>query len=226
MSDGPVTHNRNMQPLADLAGTDTAYDARWIQKIVSEVLRRLREPLSSKDLSEHKINQRVVTAETIESLGPAAVKWMLRSDAVVTPAAKDLARQKGIELSRCPGPIDQTSCIPQHRDNSHLNNARLESDQLIDTDDAARGRSIMEQLRKRNVTNWNTRILLSNSPAATVVREVNRGEIAVMISSLDQIDRFAAECAPTTWVLDMKQLNLAAATNVAAQIAKRERRIR
>jgi hypothetical protein len=53
-----------------------------------------------------------------------------------------------------------------------------------------------------------------------VVSEVKRGEVAVMISLLDDVARFAHECRPTCWVLDMKRLNLSAAANVAARIAK------
>jgi hypothetical protein len=39
-----------------------------------------------------------------------------------------------------------------------------------------------------------------------------------MIAMATDIQRFADELAPTIWVLDMKRLNISAATNVVARI--------
>jgi hypothetical protein len=41
-----------------------------------------------------------------------------------------------------------------------------------------------------------------------------------MIATATDIQRFADELAPSVWVLDMKRMNIAAATNAVAQITQ------
>ena len=44
--------------------------------------------------------------------------------------------------------------------------------------------------------------------------------LAVMIANATDVPRFAEELAPTVWVLDMKRLNISAATNLVTQITR------
>ncbi len=157
----------------------------------------------------------MVSTQTIEQINEPVSSVAIRSDAVITPAAKDAARQRGITLQRC----DQSNGDQSNGDKK-TNTEQQRPLQLVDTDDPSRSELIESQLRRRGVSQMHTRIVLTDSPAATVVREVKGGEVAVMVSSLDEVDRFAAECNPTSWVLDMKRLNLPGAVNVAALITK------
>lgn len=191
-------------------------DSTHVQMIVREVLKRLNgldvKQGNEKSEAQHSITDRVITTHTLENLG-SNVRVSLRQDAIVTAAAKDLARDRNIEFEH--GGVA-----------SHAVAKTLPGDdaakQLRDQDDPDRGRVVVEQLRRRGVNQLNHRILLSEKPAMEVIQEIRNGQTAVMINSLNQIQRFARECHPSTWVLDMKQLNLTAAINVIVQISKLE----
>lgn len=209
MTGGAVNENRNYEGGDIAAHVLSVGDLEWVQEIVREVITRLRADDMTCALDGIQISQRVVTAEAIEQIKESVRCVAIRSDAVVTPAAKDAAWQRGITLQRCTQSINKKN-YSEHQ----------QPTLLIDTDDSNRREIVESQLRRRGVAEMHTRIVLTDSPAATVVREVNGGEVAVMVSSLDEVDRFAAECSPTSWVLDMKRLNLPGAVNVAALINK------
>lgn len=231
MSDGVVTQNRNNEELGNTSvpnpsmnssrgtGNIPNIDMETLGAIVREVIRRLTE---TNDTGSHVITDRVVTATTIESLRGKASTVIVELNAIVTPAAKDAASDYGIEILRGSPQSETKPITPSQSNDSEANNPL----QLSDTNDPSRGKLVAAQLQKRNVTDSKTRIVLSDSPALTVVEEIQRGEVAVMVSSLDHVQRFDTECSPTTWVLDMKQLNLPAAVNVAAQIVKLGNRTR
>ncbi len=209
MVGGVVNENRSDERGEIAADVLSAGDLEWIREIVRQVIARLRANDMTHATGTIRITQRVVTAQTIEQIKESVRSVAIRSDAVVTPAAKDAARQRGITLQRCTQRINKKN-YGEHQQPNHL----------IDTDDPNRREIVESQLRRRGVVEMHTRIVLTDSPAATVIREVNGGEVAVMVSSLDEVDRFAAECNPTSWVLDMKRLNLPGAVNVAALITK------
>lgn len=208
MAVGVVNENRSDERSDIAANVLSAGDLEWIQEIVRRVIARLRADDMTHATGVIQISQRVVTAQTIEQIKKTVRSVAIRSDAVVTPAAKDAARQRGITLQRCTQRINKN--YGEHQQPAHL----------IDTDDPNRREIVESQLRRRGLAEMHTRIVLTDSPAATVIREVNGGEVAVMVSSLDEVGRFAAECNPTSWVLDMKRLNLPGAVNVTALIAK------
>ena len=209
MAGGVVNENRGDEGGNIAANVLSVGDLEWIQEIVRQVIARLRTGDMTHATGVIQISQRVVTAQTIEQIKGSVRSVTIRSDAVVTPAAKDAARQRGITLQRCTQRINKKN-YDEHQQPTHL----------IDTDDPNRREIVESQLRRRGLAEMHTRIVLTDSPAATVIREVNGGEVAVMVSSLDEVGRFAAECNPTSWVLDMKRLNLPGAVNVTALIAK------
>ncbi|MEM8666780.1 MAG: hypothetical protein AAGG48_04650 [Planctomycetota bacterium] len=201
-----------------------------LRAIVQEVIHRLQlmsDHSNELPSPQPRIPDRVVTANHIEQLNAGTKQVAISADAVVTPAARDAANDRGISIDR----VNETITEPNHTlsetnrktsltpHSAIPNSATPNSDALVDADDHERGQLVLAQLNHRGVGHLTTRIVLSESPAKIVVHEVQRGEVAVMISALDQVERFAIECHPTAWVLDMKQLNLTAATNVAARIA-------
>lgn len=213
MSQGVLTNNRKNSKEPGREVHVANIDMNQITAIVREVIRRLRSE-TNPCADGQVISDRVVTARTIEQIGSSQKVVVVREGAVITPAAKDVARELGIDIV-CGSITDKPETEPNH---TTTNGTCL----LTDPDDPQRGAAVATQLKKRNVNLRGTRIVLTDSPAAMVVAEVRRGEVAVMISSLAEVDRFARECSPTVWVLDMKRLNLPAAVNVAAAIAKQK----
>ena len=192
--------------------TAQPYSPAQIRAIVDEVIRRIRDEDAEDRVPQHAVLDRIVTVQSIESIESGA-EVVIPTNAIVTAAAQDFARDRGIRL---------------HRDSIRIPSGNPESmsdeieSRVTDTDDPNRAALVVSQLRRRDVTRLIGRIVLSEMPASAVIQEIKQGESAVMINRLDQIERFKRECDPSTWVLDLKQLNLSAAINVIARISKLE----
>lgn len=185
---------------------DNTNDPVDISDIVRRVMERLGRQPSGADDSTTSINDSVITASTIEQLTGNPSTICIPAKAVVTPAARDELHRRGIHL--------QTN-TPRDLPATH--------DPIIDHTDARRGDAVRDQVARRGVAFGRARILLSDCPAADVYRLCSQErEVAVMITGVDDIDRFAAELSPTCWVLDMQRMNVPAAVNAIARISKTE----
>jgi hypothetical protein len=184
-------------------------DPAWIAEIAREVLARLQSATRT-DQTAASLDDRVITAASIERLPGTPSELFIAAGAVVTPAAQDEARRRGIAINRS-APLPQSQ---QPRP------AKL---QLSDASEPQRAEAVRNQLAVRGRPLPSARILLSDTPARDVYQHCTAGgEVAVMITSLNDVQRFAAELTPTLWVLDMKRLNIPAAANVVAKIASTE----
>ena len=104
--------------------------------------------------------------------------------------------------------------MPRQDSPHHQPQPQVHRKSLI-TKDPSGPRRLIAQLRRRGIPLPTTRIILSETPARDVYQQCSRhGQRGVMVISIADVDRFAAELSPTAWVLDMTRLNLVAATNI------------
>jgi len=186
----------------DERATDDTTDPAFIAELVRRVLARLQDNESTYD------STRVVTVETIEK--QSGTKLIVARSAVVTPAARDEARRRGIVIERTT------------QSKQAIN--RTANTNVTDTDHSERAEAIRLQLDRRGVVLDRERIVLSDSPAREVHDQITSGNCAAMITEIADVQRFANELSPSVWVLDMKRLNIAAAVNTVVKISQQERR--
>ena len=152
------------------------------------------------------IKDKVVTAQVIEQLPGNPSQAFLLPNAVITPAARDSARQRGITLQRT---VDLPADQQPSQDQLHI----------TDFEQPARADAVRQQLARRGYTEGSAKIVLSDTPAREVYFQcAKQNEVAVMIASVTDVQRFGQEISPTLWVLDMQRLNFSAAINAAVQI--------
>ena len=204
--------------------TKSSIDPAKISRIAREVIAQLSaSDLKDKPESTTKtktqataaaIDNHVITAQTIEQLPGNPKQAFIPPTAVITPAARDAARGRGITLQRT---VDLP--VEQHPNQSQLS--------VIDYTQPQRADAIHQQLKRRGFTSGSGKIILSDTPAKEVYFQcVKHDEVAVMIASIADIRRFAEELSPTLWVLDMQRLNFSAAVNAAAQIIQTKKAAR
>ena len=177
---------------------DATIDHALVAQLVGEVVARLRR-------QDNTIcNAQVISLETIQA--HPSTQLTVASSAVVTPAARDEARRRGITIQR----VDETA-----------KPTKLSTpDNIIDTDNPKRAETVHDQLQRRGVSLGAATIVLSDAPAAEVYRQIVAGKRAAMVATLADVPRFAIEIDPEVWVLDMKTLNIPAAANTVAMIAQ------
>lgn len=183
-------------------------DREAVANIARQVLARLAVIAQQEDATA--IDDRVVSVESLRGLPGGTKQLAIHPNAVVTPAAGDEARDRGITLLR----IDHTT-NPERTTTMQVASA------IRDTEQPERSAAIQQQLDRRGVDLGTHQIILSDTPAREVWQQcTSQAERAVMVSALDDVNRFAEQLDPTVWVLDMKRLNLIAAVNVIAAITR------
>ena len=199
-----------------------AADRESIDRLVREVMRRLgemntRATIGSTTTESTPCIDKIVTAASIEKIPSTQKQLSVRADSIVTPAARDEAQRRGIAIVRST-PTEST------KSNSTTNQHPNQRGGISDAMQPERAASVTAQLLRRGIANVTTRIVLSETPGRDVYQQcAEHNQRGVMVTSMADVDRFAAELSPTCWVLDMKRLNISAATNVAARIAQLER---
>lgn len=194
-------------PSVKRASRDQQIDPAIVAAIAREVIARLGST-SKTNQTAASIDDRVITAGTIEQISGHPTQLFVMPGAIVTPAARDEARRRGIA-------IHHTVNLPTDQ---HPDQRRLE---IIDSKQPDRAQAVRTQLAKRGIGDGSATVLLSDTPARDVHEQcAARHERAVMIANAMDVSRFAEELDPTVWVLDMKRLNLSAATNLVAQITR------
>lgn len=93
---------------------------------------------------------------------------------------------------------------------------------LSDRNDPHRAAAVRQQLQRRGVALAAAKVILTDAPARETFEQIRGGQRAATITTINDVERFAAELSPDTWILDMQRLNLPAATNVVARIARLE----
>ena len=185
--------------MADDANTKAnTVDSALVAALVREVIARLQQQDTTTS------NDRVISLETIQA--HQTTQLAIAPSAVVTPAASDEARRRGITIQR----IDQ----PATRTNQSTTYS------VIDADNPKRAETVHDQLQRRGASPNSATVVLSDTPAAEVHRQMLAGKRATMVAAVADVPRFAAELDPQVWVLDMKRLNIPAAVNTVAKIAQ------
>ncbi|MGB1926692.1 MAG: hypothetical protein ACPHL6_09180 [Rubripirellula sp.] len=167
-------------------------------------------PSSKTNRSATLLETKVVAADQLIRLASHTSVVLIRHDAVITPAAVDEAKLRGLEITR----VEKATVRPS--------TPAEELTQIIDHQQPERATAVALQLQMRGIGSPMPRIVLSETPARTLHEEtLHHGQVAAMVGSIDEVTRFAKELSVTTWVLDMKRLSLISAVNVAAVIARK-----
>lgn len=191
----------------------TPIDPALIAAIVRKVMDRLQQTdqETKTDRTAISIADKVVSQSTIEKLPGEPSQVFVAPGAVVTPAARDAARDRGIEIN------NSAAVPPAQRPNQQQSN----SQEIIDPDQPERAHSVISQLKRRGIEEVGLRIVLSDTPAAELQKQIAaNGCRGAMLTRVTDVERFQRELAPQVWVLDMGRMNLTTAVNTAARIAQ------
>jgi hypothetical protein len=183
-----------------------------IAAIVREVIARIKQTNLTTNEPD-SLPDKVITVATIEALTGSPNEIHVDAKAIVTPAARDEAKLRGITISRSDKPVNRQNIETERPTNQN---------EIVDVAKPERAASMVAQLSRRGISVLGCRIVLSETPAADVFRFCNsENERAVMLSNLSDVQRFASELQPTVWVFDMKRMNLMTAVNAAVQISQK-----
>lgn len=197
---------------------DRSNETAIIAGIAREVIRRLREsdatttasPCDDKGTGSGKDTgegEKLITIETLNRLA-GEPEIHAAAGAIVTPAAREEASRRGIRIRFAAVNDNPVAAITGQSQDSRI------PDEL------------RSQLGRRGIAlPEDIELLWTGEPAVEVYRRCSGGQRAVMIGAVADVDRFAKEFAPNVWVLDRQKLNLVAAVNVAARIARCPRSI-
>ncbi len=182
--------------------------------------KRATGPDSRTDRTAASIDDRVISSNTIAGLAEGTAELFIDAAAVITPSARDEARARGITINRGEPIVSTTSQDPTSQSPT-FQSPGSNRPNIIDRATPDRAAAIARQLARRGVHCCSAKIVLSDTPAKDLYDQcVREGEVAAMVGSIAEVQRFARELDVTTWVLDMKRLSLTAAVNVASQIAR------
>jgi hypothetical protein len=209
-----------------------------IAHLVTEVLRRIhaetesRQPQHSQSISPQAtttVSDRVIAAETIIKLAPGTKVAYVEHKAVITPSARDLARDRGIEI------------IPAKSDTAQKTEPRLFIAQAECTTDVSaiaatirRAVSTSQQLPSAGLATTLDSlaehasrdaarcILLTESTAVACVAANRFLAIrAVLGSDPTALTDSIARCAANLVILDPRQFSPASLTKIAKQLTAR-----
>ncbi len=200
-----------------------AHESINIAEIVRQVLARLdsaadtnqstqiANSITQKQTTSAALPEKIITSRTIQELSKQTSQIFVSPTAIITPSARDDARSRNIEIQR-------TVQLPEGQ---QPDQQKIE---IIDYAQPERAHAVKQQLAFRGITNGTGKIVLTETPAKEVHFQCARNnEVAVMIGSFDDIQRFSDEITPTVWVLDMQRLTFSAVVNAVAQISKTRR---
>lgn len=170
-------------------------DPAFIAAVARTVVERLRG--GELDASAES-PERLITIETLGKYPDAGLVTAAHR-AVVTPAAKEEAKRRGITIASAAAPIVSVATETE----------TIHEDPLTG------------QLAQRGIAlPSGTDVVWTDTPAIELVQRCKSGRVAVMISRLSDVARFSQELSPNCWILDKQHLNLTAAANVVARIVQ------
>jgi hypothetical protein len=182
-----------------------AFDSAVIDRIVAGVLAQLGEAgvravaggtsegvrrrdeaprVASPDLRAIELTERIVTAETLESV-PADVQAVLvPPQAIVTPAARDVAALRGLRIDRA----GQSAAVPAAGRPALTTQPSPRSSLLIEVRHTEAVDRVWEDLRAR----WRRELLgCPDDAAALAIAEVARGAATTVVILAEQTHRAA-----------------------------------
>ncbi|WDQ15622.1 hypothetical protein [Rhodopirellula sp. P2] len=195
-----------------------------IASIVEQVLRRLREQTgtsvsTSKAATSgqpaHVLSDKVISVDVIRGI-PSGVTQVQLSGGIVTPAARDEMRARGITLA---GTKPTATASKKLAVNHGKRFVQLHTDSSSESIRDA----LTRQLSLRGVDHCPQAarsVVVTERPAATLLGRIQSGSRAVLITRLEDIARFGSEIDADTFVLDGQRFNLVALVNAASTIAQ------
>jgi len=192
-----------------------------IESIVRKVLDRVKrqqnaEPRRSDNSDAYLISDKVVSVSTIESLPKTVTRVMISAGTIVTPAARDELRLRGLSFE------DTSKSVTAS--NGAGDASRIKVRLLcVDDDHEALLPALSRQVSLRGVDvcpRGAVSAIVSSKPAKTVLDQFFAGRAAVLIQRLADIPRFAREIRPRVFVLDRECLSLTEMTNAVVAISR------
>ena len=194
-----------------------AIDPAFLAEIVRRVIARLQPTHPNSTTTKTaataaSISDRVVTADSIKGLTGTPLQVFVAPASVVTPAARDEAKQRGIAIVK----TIEVSAAQRPKSASQTT-----EQEIIDSGQPERAAAVSAQLARRGITRIGSQIVLSDTPAAELYRCISADSSrAAMVACISEVDRFQRELQPEVWVFDMGRMNLITTVNVAARIAQ------
>ncbi len=198
-----------------------------IDRVVREVLQQLpagrsapAAPASSAAPAPpasagYPLAEAVISLDALSAVPSGTDQVLIEATAVITPAARDLAGERGIRWVR------RGSATP----------AVAETWWIADTDRAERGEGLSQQLARRNLQVTATcpdtllgeaaadrarGIVLSDLPAPFVCEACRTSSVrAASVAELNELAAVEASLHPNVWVFDMRRVSLAKAIVLA-----------
>lgn len=160
----------------------------------------------------------VCSLNDVKAIGGSIKILQLSSRTVITPAARDELRQRGVVVtksavkaksgSKNAKPQAGTRAIKLQRDGNV-------ADHLFE--------ALQKQLRSRGIrlcSEASVEVILSSRPATTAHQRTGKDRCVVAINRIDDVRRFMVELSPNTFVLDVAYMHLIALANAIAIISK------
>ncbi|TWU17677.1 hypothetical protein Pla52o_48920 [Novipirellula galeiformis] len=192
--------------------SNASIDPNRVATIVREVLERVKQhgPETAERPPLGSLSNVVSVSSILAAAKNGEQEIQTTAKTIVTPAARDEAKQRGIAIIRVtPTPPSAPASL-----------RKLESlGTVTDSENPARATAVCEQLARRGIRGSSSiSVILSETPAKDVYRICSGGRRAAAVSSIATIERIEKELSPQVWVLDMHALNFIAAVNVAARL--------
>ncbi len=193
-------------------------DPAYIAEIVRQVLARVRAagtPIQTSSQTPIAETVKLVTVETVVASAASNDRVILiNRKSIVTPAARDEAKQLGVRLELV-GTNSQSS-------SKAVSDVSLG---MIDTTDASWVESITAALSRRGIAVSSgysaIQIVLTDCPAKQTYHYSSLGKHrAAMLTGMNQVERFHRELSPDVWVIDKTQVGLPTIVNIVATIVR------
>lgn len=199
-------------------------DPAFIAAVVRQVIARLKsgvQQVAADAIAANEVAtaESVISVSTINELPSGTEVLRVSESAVVTPAACDEARWNGLKIQRGAEPTASTAL--NHRKERSVKADAICSAEIVDRDATGIGQAVWNQLGHRGITSTGgATVVLTARPAAEVISQCRIGHDAIVVRSVGDVDRFAAETGADTFVIDTTESNLIAAVNIAARVCK------
>lgn len=193
-------------------------DPAYIAEIVRQVLARVRAtgtPIQTSSQTPIAETVKLVTVETVVASAASKDRVIfINRKSIVTPAARDEAKQLGVRLELV-GTNSQSS-------SKAVSDVSLG---MIDTTDASWVESIIAALSRRGIAVSSgysaIQIVLTDCPAKQTHHYSSLGKHrAAMLTGMNQVERFHRELSPDVWVIDKTQVGLPTIVNIVATIVR------
>lgn len=218
--------------------TPSPVSSHDIARLVTEVLRRIHAETESPQTQQSQsrspqatttVSDRVIAAETIIKLAPGTKVAYFEHKAVITPSARDLARDRGIELIPAkPKPAQKTEprlFIAQAECTSDVSAIAATVRRAVSTSQqlpSAGLTTTLESLAEHASRDAARCILLTESTAVACVAANRFPAIrAVLGSDPAALTDSIARCAANLVILDPRQFSTASLTQIAKHLTAR-----